>query len=221
MSQEIDEGDDMPALIMHLPQWESKQQTAKFFDDDTKFRSFFRDQRIIESVEFLPGTEAVFAKYNEGELLIIEYLTPQISSEIDKDILIAAESNKGNYIYRRIGNYNVFLFDPHNEDAAAVLLEQIKYQKVVTWPYGNPKPFFAKEREFIIGAKSLFISTFLFILTILGSAILFGAVCGVLYFRAEDRKRSKMTAFSDAGGLTRLNLDGLTQEMTAEKLLND
>ena len=38
-----------------------------------------------------------------------------------------------------------------------------------------------------------------------------GIIAGLVYFRFRDRERSKRIAFSDAGGLTRLNLDDLSE----------
>lgn len=218
-TQEMSDEEGIPVLIKHLPDWESKQASAKFFSENESFRAFFSGRPVTQKVDFFPGTEAVFAKYNEGQLLIVEYTTPQASVAVDKILIESAGG--GDYIYRRIGNYNVFLFDPADPEAGAALLDKIKYQKVVTWPYGDPRPFFQKERDFILGTTSLFISTVLFIVTILGLALLFGAILGILFFRSENRRRSSMAAFSDAGGLTRLNLDGLSAEMPSDNLLED
>lgn len=220
-SQEIDEKLNIPVLVKHLPDWESKSDSAQFFSDKEQFYSFFAQRRIISDLDFIPGTEAVYAEYPEGKLVIVEYSTPQASSAVDKEILAAGNPGNEQFVYRRIGNYNVFLFDGSDAEASAALLEKINYEKVVTWPYGNPKRFFAREREFIVGTTSLFLSTVVFILSGVGIAIILGGIVGILYFRANDRRRAAMTAFSDAGGLTRLNLDGLSQEMTQEKLLSD
>lgn len=220
-SQEISDEEEIPVLIKHLPAWETKTRNALFFSEDEQFRAFFRSRKIIESVDFFPGTEAVFAEYPEGALLIVEYSTPQASSEIDKAIIARDGTASDSYIYRRIGNYNVFLFDPTDIAAGNLLMGQIEYQKVVTWPYGNPKPFFERERAFILEASSLFISTVMFILTGIAIAIFLGAVAGFVYFQANTRRRASMAAFSDAGGLTRLNLDGFTPDLTSDKLLED
>jgi ABC-type transporter Mla subunit MlaD len=57
----------------------------------------------------------------------------------------------------------------------------------------------------------IMISTVLWILLVLGSALLTGVVAGYIFYRFRDQKRATRTAFSDAGGLTRLNLDGLSE----------
>jgi len=36
---------------------------------------------------------------------------------------------------------------------------------------------------------------------------------GIWYFRYREKKRAGMTAFSDAGGLIRLNLDDLSEPL--------
>jgi uncharacterized membrane-anchored protein YhcB (DUF1043 family) len=55
------------------------------------------------------------------------------------------------------------------------------------------------------------ISTVLWIALGLGVALLAGIVAGLIFFRFRDQRRASRTAFSDAGGLTRLNLDGLSE----------
>ena len=213
VSQEISDKEGVPVLLKHLPSWEEKRDSAQYFIERTKFEEFFRNRDITDQVEFIPGTEAVYAKYNEGSLLIVEFATPQAARDTNIDIIRASASTKDQYLYRRIGNYNVFLFDPTDKLAANSLLDQIKYQKVVTWPYGDPFVQFRKEREFIVGTKSLFIYTVLFILSGFGVAALIGIVVGIVYFKVSDRNRIEMNSYSDAGGLTRLNLDGLSVDL--------
>jgi hypothetical protein len=55
------------------------------------------------------------------------------------------------------------------------------------------------------------LSTVLWILMGLGIALLAGIAAGLIFFRIRDQRRASRTAFSDAGGLTRLNLDGLSE----------
>jgi hypothetical protein len=45
----------------------------------------------------------------------------------------------------------------------------------------------------------------------LAASVLAGIVAGFIFFRIRDQKRAHRTTFSDAGGLTRLNLDGLSE----------
>ena len=144
---------------------------------------------------------------------MVEYMTPQASADTDRQVLAKSKNSSEDFLYRRIGNYNVFLFDAKDKTAGNLLLDQIKYQKVVTWPYGNPMYQFQREREFIIETKSLFIYTVVFIVTGFGVAILIGLIAGIVYFKVMQKHRVEIGTFSDAGGLTRLNLDGLSADM--------
>ena len=207
-------GDDgVPVILKHIPNWQSYYQEATFFNNEDKFHSFFSDRAIIKTIDFIPGTEAAYVKYQEGNLLMVEYMTPQASADTDRQVLAKSKNSSEDFLYRRIGNYNVFLFDAKDKTAGNLLLDEIKYQKVVTWPYGNPMYQFQREREFIIGTKSLFIYTVVFIVTGFGVAILIGLIAGIVYFKVMQKHRVEIGTFSDAGGLTRLNLDGLSADM--------
>ena len=209
-------GDDgIPVIVKHLPDWESNYKEAVFFSEKEKFEDFFSKRDIISAIDFLPGTEAVYARYNEGSLLILENMTPQLAGETNRGIIAASKTTKDRFLYRKIGNYNVFLFDPTDKPAANRLLDQVKYQKIVTWPYGNPMPYFQKERDFIVGTRNLFVYTVLFILSGFGIAILIGLIIGIFYFRSMEKHRVELNSFSDAGGLTRLNLDGFSGDVEA------
>ncbi|MEZ5306247.1 MAG: hypothetical protein R2684_03780 [Pyrinomonadaceae bacterium] len=208
--QEVDEETGLPVLVKHLPEWEAKQKSARYFVEENDLRKFLSARSIASAIEFTPGTEAVFADYDGGKLLIVEYMSPQMASIADKAIMSVEEGRGDDYAYRRIGNYCVFVFDPKTDASASALFEKVKYEKVVTWPLGQPDPYFEEEREFIIGTTSLFINTVLFIVAVFGLAIGIGALSGYIYFRIAQKKRAEMFAFSDAGGLTRLNIDGLS-----------
>jgi len=66
----------------------------------------------------------------------------------------------------------------------------------------------------------VFLSTTIWILSGVGLAILTGITVGLLFFRSRDRRRIAMTAFSDAGGMIRLNLDELSAQ-PSDRLLNE
>ncbi|MCA1608354.1 MAG: hypothetical protein LC730_02705 [Acidobacteria bacterium] len=123
-----------------------------------------------------------------------------------------AETSEGSAVfYRRIGNYSAFVFDAPTEVAAAGLLDQIKYEKNVQWL--SEDPFYLKkvERAFIYTTRDIFIATvFVIVLGIVGSTLT-GIGAGFLFFRYREMRRAERTAFSDAGGLTRLNLDELSE----------
>ena len=94
---------------------------------------------VLELIDFEAGTEAVTAKYDAGKLLIVEYLTPQGSVDADNKIKQKlAEEQDSQIFYRRIGNYNAFVFDGNDKTAAKALLDQVKYEKEIQWLGYNP-----------------------------------------------------------------------------------
>jgi hypothetical protein len=55
----------------------------------------------------------------------------------------------------------------------------------------------------------------------MGLATVAGLVTGIVYFRLREGRRAAMTSHTDAGGMTRLNLDGLTPDISPAALLKD
>ncbi len=217
-SQEVSEKDGIPVLIKHLPDWKNKRNSAVLFNNSDDLRKALGERQIFEVIEFIQGTEAVTAQYTEGKLLILEYNTPQASSATDNKIKEKLNNSNERIFYRRIGNYNVFLFDGNDEAAANALFDQIKYEKVVQWLGQDITYLKQQERAFIVGTSSLFISTVLVILVILGIALVLGFTIGVVYFYRRDKRFAAMGKYSDAGGMTRLNLDGFTPDIIPDDL---
>lgn len=220
-SQEVSDGDGLPVLLKHLPDWENVRNRAAYANNTDDLRQALGERPVFGSLDFAVGTEAVTAPYNEGKLLIVEFTTPQASVETDNKVneLLAEANQNSAFFYRRIGNYNAFVFDAPDEASATLLLDQVKYEKDIQWLGTNPFMLRRAERAFINDTSNLFISTLLIILTGIGLAILAGLVIGVIFFYLREQKRSTMTAFSDAGGMTRLNLDDLTPQISSGKFL--
>lgn len=211
-SQEVSEVDGQPVLLKHLPDYEQVQAGAIFVTESAGLRAAAGDQPVFEAVEFVPGTEAVTANYPAGRLVIVEYTTPQASAEADAKIHeFLAKHPQPAIAYRRIGNYNAFVFGVSDAAAADGLLGQIKYEKTIQWLGEDPFLLKKLERYMVTTSKDIMISTVLVILLGLGGALLAGIAAGFVFFRVRDQKRASRTAFSDAGGLTRLNLDGLSE----------
>lgn len=220
-SQEVSETDGVPVLIKHLPDWETKRENAVLVSNVDDLRQVVGDRPVLEAVEFIQGTEAVTAPYPAGRLVIVEYNTPQSSAAADRRIRQSLAASSERVFYRRIGNYNVLLFDGTDEKAANALFDRIKYEKVVQW-LGQDMTYYQQQEEaFIQGTMSLFISTVLVIGSGLGIALFFGIIAGIVYFRRSERRRAEMKEFSDAGGMVRLNLDGLTPDIVSDKLLEN
>jgi hypothetical protein len=225
-SQEISDVEGIPVLIKHLPDWENARNSATYVTNVTELQNALGEKPIFSAVEFVGGTEAVIAPYPEGKLLIIEYSTPQASVDTDNKVKQILGENGENQesagvFYRRIGNYNVFLFEGTSESDANDLFDQIKYEKVVQWLGEDPTLLQRAERAMVRDTADLFLSTAMAIVLGLGLAVLTGIVIGIVFYRIRRQKRGTIHGFTDAGGMTRLNLDDFTPPISTERLLND
>lgn len=221
-SQEVSETDGVPVLIKHLPDWERVHDQTKFATKLGELKSALGERPILDLIDFSAGTEAVTASYDAGKLLIIEYGSPQGSVDADTKFTtkLASDEQAGSTVYRRIGNYNVFVFDAADIAAAGALIDQVKYEKNVQWLGDNPFRI-SPERAFVLTTSDLFISTVFIILIGIGIAIGGGLITGYVFFYMREQKRAGMLSFSDAGGMTRLNLDGFTPDIVPERRLGN
>jgi ABC-type dipeptide/oligopeptide/nickel transport system permease subunit len=214
-SQEVSEIDGVPVLVKHLPDWEKIRDQAKVTNSVAELKTHLGALPVLDVMDLSGGAEAVTANYAEGKLLVVEFPTPQASSAADIAItqkLFESASNSP-VVYRRIGNYNAFGFEAYDQDAAAGLLDQIKYQKSVQW-LGEDPFLVQKLQRYVVGTSvDVMISTVVFIVLGLCGSVLAGIITGYLFFRYRDQKRAGRKAFSDAGGLTRLNLDELSEPL--------
>jgi hypothetical protein len=220
-SQEVSEVDGLPVLLKHLPDWESARERATFATNSEKLKDALGQRPYLDEIDFTAGTEAVTAPYDAGKLLIIEYSSAQAS--IEADALFTARVNElgdSSTVYRRIGNYNVFVFDAVGPAAANALIDQVKYEKQIHWLGDNPFHISA-ERAFVLTTADLFLSTVMVIVIGIGLSIFGGIVAGYLFYHIREQRRSQFATFSDAGGMTRLNLDGYTPDIAPERLLKD
>ena len=221
-SQEISETDGVPVIVKHLPDWEQVRDHAKFATNTDDLKAELGERPILDLIDFSAGTEAATAPYDAGRLLIIEYSSPQGSVDADTKFTakLADDALAGSTVYKRIGNYNVFVFDAADKTAAGALIDQVKYEKSVQWLGNNPFRI-SPERAFVLTTTDLFISTVMIVLIGIGIAIGGGLVIGYTFFYVREQKRAGMPTFSDAGGMTRLNLDGFTPEIVPDRLVND
>ena len=220
-TQEVSDDEGIPVLTKHLPDWENTLNRAAYILNQNDLQNALGARPVFDLIEFESGTEAVTALYPEGKLLLIEYSTPQSSIDADEKIdqRLAEIGQNQSIVYRRIGNYNVFVFDATDQTAANALLDQIKYEKSVQWLGEDPFLLKRAERALVKGLSEVFIATTLSIVGGIGLAILAGIVVGIIFFRYREQKRAQMTQFTDAGGMTRLNLDGFTPEIVSDRLL--
>jgi hypothetical protein len=223
-SQEYSEEDGVPVLTKHLPDYENVGNRAAYILNADDLRAALGMRPVFEAIDFTGGVEAVTAEYPQGKLLIVEYTTPQFSVDADNKIkqklAETAPTQNPPVIYRRIGNYGAFVFDGADAAAANALLDQVKYEKDVRWLGEDPFALQRAERHFVLQASDLFLNVVLAIVGALGASVLIGIVVGFLFFYVREHKRAQMETFTDAGGMTRLNLDGFTPDILPDRLLD-
>ncbi len=221
-SLELSEDEGIPVIIKHLPDWETKQNEARFIRNEDQLRASLGEQPVFRVVEFIADTEAVTANYPEGRLLIVEYGTPQASVFFDTRIKQFLQYNPPNppVFYKRIGNYSVFVFNG-TESSANSLFNQIKYEKVIRWLSYDPFARKRAERGFIRDTRDLFLATFLLVLLGIFVALIIGVFTGYMFFKYREKQRAGMESYSDGGGLTRINLDELTPVIKPTSLFDD
>lgn len=222
-SQEVSEDDGVPVIIKHLPEWENVKNDAILIKNSEELKNALGERPVFDLIDFAGGTEAVTAPYREGKLLIVEYNSPQGSIEADNKInqRLAEIGQNPPIFYRRIGNYNVFLFDGTDEAGANFLFDQIKYEKIVQWLGPDPTLLQRAERAFVQTYSGIFVGTVIAIVGGLGLSIVTGIIVGIIFFYRREQKRATINKFSDAGGMIRLNLDDLTPDITSDRLLKD
>ncbi len=222
-AQEISESDGIPVLVKHLPDWQTVHSSAIFTNRVDDLRGALGDRPVFDLVDLTGGGEAVTAAYPAGKLLIIEYANPQTATEADATFAgrIAELGPDAAPQYRRIGNYSVFVFDAADPAAANALMDKVNYEKMVQWLGEDPTILSRMERAFVTTTKDIFVSTLIAILIGIGLSIVSGVIAGIVYFKFREQKRAVMAEFSDAGGMIRLNLDGLTPDIAPDRLLKE
>jgi hypothetical protein len=222
-SQEVSEVDGVPVLIKHLPEWNNVRNSVTFTNNVEDLRKALGERPIYDLIDFSAGTEAVTATYPQGKLLIIEFAMPQGSIVMDQRTAqrLAELGQTQKIFYRRIGNYNAFVFDAPDEAAANALLDQVKYEKEVQWLGDNPFLQSRIEYAFVQTTSDIFVATTMAIVMGLGLSILTGLLVGIVFFYFRDHRRATTEAFSDAGGMTRLNLDDLSAQIVPKGFLKD
>ena len=211
--------DGPPILVRHLPDWEAAQGRAVYALDLTALRQAVPGQPVLEIVPFESGTEAATADYGDaGRLVIVEFLTPQIAFDADAAISRRIDELRGAgasvpTVYRRVGNYSVFVFGARDTRAAEGLAGQVRYEKTVRWLGDDPYRFEKHNRNWINMSASVIVNTVkatgLAIVLCLGVGGLFGA----MIFRRRRAQAALAESYSDAGGMMRLNLDEHASEL--------
>jgi hypothetical protein len=225
LSETLDNGEgDIPALVKHLPDWEQAQLRAAYAVSLPALLDATEHQPVLNDINFEGGTEAVIAPYDQGQLVIIEYTTPQLAADADARIVESIKRlREGNQPapsgYRRVGNYSVLVFNAPDEQAAKQLIDKVHYEQVVQWLGDNPRVIERMNREYRQTTAGLILAVIkaagLSMLLCLGVGGVFG---GIIFKRRRARQGLK-EVYSDAGGMVRLNLDELTAQTDSTRLL--
>lgn len=211
----IDRGEaDIPVLVKHLPNWESVQDSVLYATNKEGLKAI-SNQPILDALNFDGGAEAAIADYNGPKMVLVEFNTPQIASDNDQRVAAKLQElqSQGQPLpgaYRRVGNYAVFVFDAPSTEAANQLVDQVKYQQMVQWLGENPYRYDQAVREFADTTLGVFVNVVKASgLAILGSLALGGLLGAILFSRRRAQQRA-VEAYSDAGGMLRLNLEERT-----------
>jgi len=224
LSAQLDRGDgEIPVLLKHLPNWEQAQRTAVYLNRFKSLDSIAKDS-VLEAVESEGDAEAILATYGSARLLLIEFNTPQRSVENDRRITTKIKElwklgQPAPTAYRRVGNYSVFVFDAPDEKTAKQLIDQVKYEQVVSWLGENPNIFKAAEKYYVETTLGVLIAVLKASgFALIGCVAAGGLIGALLFIRRRAQQRSD-EAFSDAGGMLRLNIDEMTPQTNPSRLI--
>jgi len=227
ISESLDKGEgDIPALIKHLPSPEEAQKTVMFLSSFEDLGLLEIQPPVFTAIASGGNADAAFASYGPSKVLIVEFNTPQLAADNDKRIIARIQElwklgQPAPTAYRRVGNYSVFVFDAPDEQTAKQLIDQVKYEQVVQWLGENPNILKEAERRYINTTLGVLVA----VLKASGYALVLclgmGGLIGGLLFSYRRSQQREVTAFSDAGGMLRLNLDELSAETNASRLLRE
>jgi len=222
---QIDKGDsDIPVLVKHLPDWQNAQKQAVYVSSFTSLQNIVTNQLVLTAVSAQGDADAVVATYGTSKLLIVEFNTPQLAAENDQRIIARIQElwkygQPAPSAYRRVGNYSVFVFNAPSEQAAKELIDQVKYEQVVQWLGENPNILKEAERRYVETTLGVFLA----VVKASGLAALacfaVGGFFGALLFSRRRAQQKAVEAFSDAGGMLRLNIDELTSHTDPARLI--
>ena len=224
-SQILDKGEgEIPPLVKHLPNWEENQKRTVFLNRFSTVQFIVPTQAVLSVLDTGGDADAAFADTGSGKVLLVEYHTPQLAKDNDERIIARIHElwklgQPAPIGYRRVGNYSVFVFDAPDEATAKQLIDQVKYEQVVQWLGDNPNILKEAERRYVETTLGVFIA----VLKASGFALVaclgLGGLIGALLFSRRRARQTALEAYSDAGGMLRLNLDQMTPQTDPARLL--
>lgn len=226
-SETLDKGEgDIPPLIKHLPDPGQAQKNAVYLNSFSDLHRLPFQHAVFDAVQSGGNADAALATYGPTRVLIIEFNTPQLATENDKRFVARIQElwklgEPAPTAYRRVGNYSVLVFDAPDEQTAKQLIDQVKYEQVVQWLGENPNILKEAEKRYVNTTLGVLVT----VLKASGWAFVtclgLGGLIGGLLFTYRRSQQKAVTAYSDAGGMLRLNLDELTAETDPGRLLRE
>jgi hypothetical protein len=225
LAELFDKGEaDIPVLVKHLPNWQDGKRQALYLPGFTSLTSVAMNQPVLATIDSAGDADAVIASYGQSQLLIVEFNTPQLASDNDRRIASQIQElrSQGRPVptaYRRVGNYSVFVFNGDGEQTANSLIDQIKYEQVVQWLGDNPYLFQEAQRRYTETTLGVFVSVVKASGLAFVSCFAVGGLFGALLFARRRAQQKALEAYSDAGGMLRLNLDEMTPQTNPGRLV--
>lgn len=216
----IDKGEaEIPALVKHLPSPEESQKIATFLTRFTNLQTLLPSQTVLTALETDGNADAAFVVTQTGKVLVVEYNTPQLAKENDDRVVAKIHElwklgQPAPTAYRRVGNYSVFVFDAPDDATAKKLIDQVKYEQVVQWLGDNPYIYKEAEKRYVETTLGVFVAVVKASGMALVGCLGLGGIIGALLFTRRRAQQKTREAYSDAGGMLRLNLDDLSTPQT-------
>jgi hypothetical protein len=214
--------DEVPVLVKHLPKWGAEARDVSYYVTPEPLKSAVSSV-VLDSVSF-EGSEAVVTNYGQTQFLLIEFPTPQLATQNDQQIVAKLQEMRGQgqqlpTAYRRVGNYGVFVFNGSDEASANALIDEVKYEQVTKWLGENPYPLLEAQRRYTATTLGVLVSVVKASGIALVLCLTAGALFGGLLFLKRRAQQKTVDAYSDAGGMLRLNLDEMTPRTDPARLL--
>ena len=223
----IDKGEgETPVLIKHLPSSDDPHPNLVYLSNFADLHRLPFQHSVYNAIQSGGNADAALASYGQSKLLLVEFNTPQLAADNDRRIVARIQElwrlgQPAPTAYRRVGNYSVLVFDAPDEQTAKQLIDQVKYEQVVQWLGENPNILKRAQERYIDTTLGVLIT----VLKASGYALVvclgMGGLIGGLLFSYRRAQQKAATAFSDAGGMLRLNLDELTPETDPARLLRE
>jgi hypothetical protein len=219
----LDRGDgEIPVLIKHLPDPDHAQKNAVYLNSFSTLTSLAPQQPVFTAVQGDGNADAALATIGSSKILVVEFNTPQLAAENDQRIVARIHElwdlgQPAPTAYRRVGNYSVFVFDAPDAQTANQLIDQVHYEQVVSWLGDNPNILRQAQERYVDTTLGVLVA----VLKASGYAALaclgIGGLIGGLLFGYRRSQQKAVTAYSDAGGMLRLNLDEMTADLNRRK----